>query len=361
MKLPETFQKLFKRKEQLVCIDIGATALKFIELDCSLSTPKLIKIGVENFKEEVYSNNLIVKPDKVAETVSKVVEKNGFEDYKAVTAIRGSSVFTKKIKVPKMNPRELRSHIQFEAGNLIPHSINALKLDYHILGESGKNNLDVLIVAVKNEVIDVLVQCFAMGGLPVSIVDVDHFAIQNIFEHSYEDLAASTTALVNIGSKFTSVNICRYGVPLFTGDISVGGKGLTDTITESTSMSFEEAEKFKTGELKNHPEAEVAEELLRINVEYLANEINRQLNFMWSAAENDEGIDTILLSGGGGKLQGLSESLEEKTGIKTEVLDPFKAIMTDEEIRSEVLQKCSSQMAVCMGLGLRKSGDRISL
>jgi type IV pilus assembly protein PilM len=350
---------LFNKEETLVAIDIGTSSIKLLELDISAEPPTLVNIGVAPLAFDGFNNNLISKVPEVCEQIVSLIEANGIKDRRIVTAMPGPSVFTKKIKIPKMNPEEIGAHIQFEAANFIPHNINAVRIDYHIIGESGKNHIDVLVAAVKNEIIDSFLDTFDMAGLEVAVVDVDHFGIQNMFELSYPEVIESSVGLVNIGARYSSINICRNGQSIFTGDVPVGGKLFTDSLADGIGISIEEAEALKKGKDPSSPYNELLEEILAKNIEYIASEFNRHLSFFWNASGADEGIDRILLCGGGALVQGLPKALAEKTGIECALLNPLRGVEHTADFDSDYLKEIGPQMGVCVGLALREAGDRV--
>lgn len=286
------------KSESLVGIDIGASSIKLLELDVSGGSPVLVNAASVKISGDVFTNNVLTEIDYVSEQISSLLEQHGVEDRRVITAMPGPSVFTKKIKMPKMDIDELSSNIHFEAGNFIPHAIDQVKLDFHIIGNGGGKQLDILVVAVKNEIIDSYVEAFAMAGLEAAVVDVDYFALQNAFELGYDDLLSETIALINIGARYSSVNICRGGESLFTGDISVGGKTFTEAVEVELGVSSDEAEDMKVNG-KGGESADSLKDIIDQNVEQAAAEFNRQLSFFWNASGADEGIDRIMLTGGG--------------------------------------------------------------
>ena len=359
--MASSFRNLFKKKEYLLSIDIGSTGIKLIELDCSGEKPKLLNIGISPLTEDIFSNNVIVKAEKVAEQLSALLESNKVGDKRVVTAMPGPSVFTKKIKMQRMDPSELASNVHLEAGNFIPHNVDAVKLDYHILGESGKNQLDILVAAVKDEIIDSFVNTLALAGLQTAVVDVDHFALQNMFEMGYPEEREKTVALINMGARYSSINILRNGESLFTGDIPVGGKLFTDSLVQELGIKADAAEKIKHGQTVSDVDPVHAKEIVDKNVEYVASEFNRQLSFFWNASGAEEGIDKIMLCGGGSLVAGVLEELAEKTGIECVRADPLKGIEVGEGFDEAYLAEISPLMGVSVGMAIRQPGDRMVL
>lgn len=353
-------KNLFSRKkEALIGLDLGSSSVKLLSLDLTSKPPKLQYAAVAPVKGDIFSNNVIISPARISEAILGMANSAGVGNFRATTAVPGPSVFTKKIKVPKMGLKELDTNIQFEAGNFIPHNINAVKLDYHVLGESGQNQLEVLVVAVKNEIIDSFLNAIEMAGLGVAVVDVDAFALQNTFEQGYPELLDKTTALVNVGARYSCINICKGGSSLFTGDIAVGGRLFTDALVEVFGLSFEDAERMKVAPDPSNSLYEASRDILRKNVEHVATEFNRQLSFFWNASGSDEGIDHIFLSGGASLTPELLTELSDKTGIECELLDPFRGIEIGEKLDSEYVKSVAPFMGVGVGLALRQPADKI--
>src|SRR5690606_11466268 len=115
----------------------------------------------------------------------------------ATVAIPGPAVFTKKITIAYCEPKELENNIRFEAGNYIPHSVEAVHLDYQVLKVNGTSTMDVLLVAVKNEIVRSYISALEQAGLEPSIADVDYFALENMFVLNYPEEQEKTVALIN--------------------------------------------------------------------------------------------------------------------------------------------------------------------
>jgi type IV pilus assembly protein PilM len=350
---------LFRKEESFIAIDIGAWGIKLIELDTSQDPPLLVNIGMVPVKGELFAGNQISKVNEAGEQVQALIEANNIADKRVVTAVPGPSVFTKRLKVPKMSIDELGEHVHFEAANIIPHNINAVRLDYHILGEVGKNHYEVVVAAVKNEILDSFLEAFAAANIEVGVVDVDHFALQNMFEVSYPELVEASIGLVNIGHRYSSINICKGGESLFTGDIPVGGKIFNDAIMDGLGVNAAEAENLKKGKDKNSPYSDMLKDVLGRSTDFVASELNRHLSFFWNASGAQEGIDRILLSGGGSLVPALAQELSEKTGIECSLLNPLRGVECGKDFEESYLKEVGPLMGICVGLGVRYAGDRM--
>lgn len=353
------FKDFLIKDESLLAIDIGASGIKIVELEAGDDDrPALKNIGVAPLAVDVFSNNMIQKTDEVATQIQSLLEANDIGSKRVVVAMPGPSVFTKKVQMQRMDYVDLQQNIRFEASNFIPHNINAVKLDFCVLGTNEAGQYDVLVVAVKNEIVDSFVDSINLSGLEVAVVDVDYFALQNMFELGYPAELDKMTAVVNIGSRFTSINICRGGRTLFTGDTAIGGKQYTDAIAEGLGVGFAEAEQIKLGKGGSDAQRDSAKELMDKQTEYVASELNRQLSFFWNASGAEDGIETVYLTGGGALVPGLIEELGEKTALDCELLDCFQGINCGEGFDPAYLKEIGPLMSVAIGMGIRKPGDK---
>jgi type IV pilus assembly protein PilM len=353
-----SFKRFFKKREPLLAIDIGSTAVRLLELDTSSSQPKVLNVAAASLSGKVFSNYSVSNGQEVAERIGDLLKVHGFTTTKRVAlAVPGPSVFTKRIKVPRLRPEELAATIRFEAVNFIPHNIEAVKLDSHVLGVSGKKQLDVLVAAVKNEIIDSFVHCISLANLEVAVVDVDFFAMQNAFEMAYPELLDKNIALLDIGGRYSGINICKQGKSLLTGDVSVGGKFVTEAIMDEFGLSISDAEEKKLeGDAANKELSEV----ISNNIGQMTSEINRQLTLLWNSAGLEESIDKIFVTGGGSELPGLIDALAKKTDVECERMDCFRHMSIEDSLK-ERISKFSSSMSIAAGLALREPEDKIAL
>ena len=231
------FASLFSKNDTqpFVSVDIGTSAIKVMSIDMNGERPKLLSVGSVPTPAGCVSNNMVTKPDVIGSCIRSALEANEIEGVRATIAIPGPSAFTKKITIAHAPLKDLDSNISFEASNYIPHNVNAVHLDYQVVATQGSSTMDVLLVAVKNEIIESYVEAVESAGLEAAIADVDYFALENMFELCYPEEKEKTLAIVNIGARYSSVSILSNGESLFSGDVGVGGRLYTDALCETLS------------------------------------------------------------------------------------------------------------------------------
>ena len=217
--------------------------------------------------------------------------------------------------------------------------------------------MDVMLVAAKKDIVDDYVGLLHLTGLNPGILDVDAFALQNVFEVSMDE-TDGCYALVNVGAQELGVNAIKDGISLFTRDSSYGGFQINEAIMEKYDVSYEEAEKIKLGDQKSDQDTDALEEIFTSVVSGWVNEIKRALDFL-ATTYPDETIEKIFISGGSCRIPGFKQYLSLETEIPVEELNPFANLQINEKIFDpKYLGYMAPQAAVAVGLALRSIGDK---
>ena len=343
-------------KKEIVGLDIGSSAIKLAELREARNGYQLKNIGESLLPPEAIVNKVIINSGAVVETISTLVKDLGVKTKDVAISISGHSVIIKKVSIPNMSEKELREAIPWELEQNIPHSIDNVNYDFQILpGESQEGNMDVLIVAAKKDITEDYIAVTNEAGLNPVVVDVDVFALENMFEINYT-VTDEVTALINIGASVTNINILKGGVSIFARDITAGGRQFTEWIQKEFNIGYDEAEKMKyslglTG---------VSKELDRITrdfTELICGEIERTIDFF--ATSLKEPVRKIFLGGGSSKVPYIKEQLQERIGSSVEMVNPFKNILHDvRDFDPEYILDISPKMGVAIGLAIRRKGDK---
>lgn len=349
---------LFSRSKGLVGLDIGSSALKLVELQEKKGEFWLQRLGVEPLSPEAIVDGSIMDSALVVDALNRLVAATGVKTPNFATSLSGHSVIIKKIQVPAMAAEDLSEQIRWEAEQYIPFDISDVRLDYIVLseGEPGRDNMDVLLVAVKRDKVNDYVSVIGQAGKVASLVDVDAFAIQNAYEVNYDLDHSKVVALVNMGASVTNINILVRGQTAFWRDISSAGNGFTEALQREFNLSFDQAERLKRGQPVDRYQPADARAVLDSVSGELATEIQKTFDFF--AATSSEGpVDEIVLSGGCALTPNLQQVLRERFGVPIEVLDPLRRIhYRDGDFDRDWLRSISPMLAVAVGLAVRKAG-----
>jgi len=350
---------LFGKKDSLVGLDIGSRSVKVAEIVDSKSGPKLKRFGMADIPAGAIEDGAISDPATAAETIRQLFKSSNVRESNVAVSIGGYSVIVKKINVQTMAEEQLQETIHFEAEQYIPFDISDVNLDFQILGENenNPNQMSVFLVAAKKEMVNDYINLVTQAGLNPCIVDVEAFALQNIFEANY-DMADENVALIDIGASKTSLNILKGNSSVFMRDVALGCLQVNQKIMSLLDCSYDQAELLKLGEASNKMSADELNQITTSVVTDWCTEIRRALDFFYTNYPDDP-IKRILLSGGGAHIAEFRNLLAAESSAQVETLNPFKKILLDEKsFEPDYIRQIAPQAAVAMGLALRKVDDK---
>jgi type IV pilus assembly protein PilM len=350
---------LFGKKDHLVGLDIGSRSLKAAEVEETKRGRTLKRFGHTDIPPGAIEDGTINDPEAVAESIRQLLKAFYIKENNVAISIGGYSVIVKKIAVQTMDEKQLQDTIHFEAEQYIPFDISDVNLDFQILGENetNPNQMNVFLVAAKKEMVNDYVNLANLAGLTPCIVDVEAFALQNIFEMNY-DITSDNVALIDIGSSKTSLNILKGNSSVFMRDVSLGCSQINQKIISLIDCSYDEAEQLKYGKDTGRISAEDLKGIISSVVADWCTEIRRALDFFYSTYPDDQ-INKIYISGGGANIAEFRELLAVEASAEVDAINPFRGCYIDDErFDADYMKKIAPQAAISMGLAMRKVDDK---
>jgi len=349
---------MFGKRNNLFGLDIGSRTIKVTELIENKNLFTVKRIGIVDVLPGLIEEGMIRKPEPVAELIRELLKTHKIKSQNVAISLGGYSVIAKKISLQNMSEEQLQDKINYEAEQYIPYDINDVNLDFQILGENENNSglMDVLLVAAKKKFIKEYIELVQMAGLNPCVIDVDGFALQNIFEMNY-DTSEESIALIDIGACKTSVNIIKNNASAFMRDVSFGCGQIDQQIISTIDCTAGEADRIKFG---SETDKITSDQLRNIASSVYAGwctEIKRAIDFYYSTYQTDQ-IKRIMLSGGGANIKDFRDLLSIETSTEVEIFNPFENFDIDDKIDSSYMEQIAPQMAICMGLATRKVDDK---
>ncbi len=347
------------KKTNLVGLDIGSRTIKVAEIADTQKRPVLKKIGFIDIAPGAIEDGAIKDPESVADSIRKLFKNVGIKNENVAISIGGYSVIVKKINVQTMSEERLHETIHFEVEQYIPFDISDVNIDFQILGtnEANTNQMQVLLVAAKKEMINDYVNLIQTAGLNPCIIDIDAFALQNVFEANY-DVGEENVALIDIGASKTSLNILKAGSSVFMRDVSLGCGQINQRIAGLAQCSLAEAEALKFGKMPDKISQDDLKDIIVTVVSDWCSEIRRALDFFYSTYPEDH-IKKVFLSGGGANIKEFRQLLAVETSAEVETINPFAKLRAESgRYDASYLQRIAPQAAICMGLAMRRVDDK---
>lgn len=352
---------MFASKKDIVGIDIGSSSVKVVRLRESRGTYQLENLGIMPLGSETIVDNTIMDSPAIIDTVSNLLASMKIKTKRVATSVSGHSVIIRKISLPVMTEAELEASIQWEAEQYIPFDISEVNIDFQIIGPDAKDpaQMNVMLVAAKKDFVDDYTAVFTDAGLEPVVMDIDCFAVENMFDYNYGFVDGEVVALIDLGASATSVNVLKGETSVFTRDIQAGGNLLNEELQKRLGVSSEEAERVKLGDRNlADVDSDSVEEVLSNAIENLVQEIQRSLDF-FTATSNEDRVTKLYLAGGVSGSEQVRATLEERLGLPAERVDPFRNVnINEKQFDTEYLEAIGPMFSVAAGLAMRKVGDK---
>jgi type IV pilus assembly protein PilM len=340
-------------------LDIGSSYIKAVKLKESKGGYELELLNVHSLPPELIVDGSIIDSLRLVDSLKEMIKSAGIKTKNAVISISGhSSVIIKRISLPEMTDEELTESIKFEAEQYVPFDIEDVNLDFQIIGPKEEpGQMDVILVAVKKDIINEYISVVKEAGLNPIIVDIGSFALENMYGINYEVESDRNIALLNIGASTINMIILKGGISVFTRDSSLGSNLHTEALQREFNISHENAEKLKRGESIENVSPQEAQTIIESASEEILNEIIRSFDYYRSTTVHED-ISEVVLSGGCSLISNFVSMVAERSGIETRLIEPFRNIKISRKFDGTYINEIAPMMAVAVGLALRKQGDR---
>lgn len=237
-----------------------------------------------------------------------------FTNRDLVCSLPSEYAILKRITVDADEP-DLEECIEWELSQQVIGSIDEYSFDFQPLSSTDPDSKEYLVAAYRNENVHRISSIIKNLKLNVVVVDLDLFALINVFEINYREKASAPTVILHGESEKSKLILTQNGMPVdfenFEYAYGIDVNGYTDTVLDR----YERFLAFNKNTVR-------------------------------------EGPVEVYLTGSIFSNQDYAEALVSKLGT-AEMLDPFRKIICRIGASEEQLKTYASQLSVAVGLALR--------
>ena len=346
--------------DKILGLDIGAATVKVAEFQATKSHGlRLLSfnhatLGLDPEHEENRS-------DLIVSTVRNALRERSIRTKRVIFSVSGQSVFTRFVKLPMVDESKVVQIIQYEAQQNVPFPIDEVVWDYQLIGGNTQGEMDVVLLAIKSNIIEEMNDAVESAGLMTEMVDVAPMALSNAVRYNYGELDGCT-AVLDIGARTTNLLFLEQN-KIFSRSIPIAGNAITQSIATEFNLPFAKAEQMKQQwgfvalggayeEPENEDQARVSK-IIRNVMTRLHAEVARSINF-YRSQQGGNPPKRLLLSGGSSIIPYTDRFFQEKLQFGLEYFNPFRNVELAPQINREELAKCAHFFGEVVGLGLRK-------
>lgn len=272
-------------------------------------------------------------------------------------AVPAQSVFARFVELPALETEKIDKIISFEAQQNVPSPLDEVVWDYQLVGGGMGEQIQVVIVAIKRDLLDEINNAVEESGLRANIVGVASMGLYNAFCYNYTDLNGCSM-LLDIGARTTNVLFIEPG-KIFSRSVPLGASAITAAVAREFGESFGDAEARRKREgfvaLGRAPEPADPDigrvsKIIRGTMTRLHAELMRSIAH-YNAQQRGNRPARIFLCGGGAGIPNMREFFHEKFEVPVEFFNPLQKVSVSASAASAA--ESAHLFGELVGLALR--------
>jgi type IV pilus assembly protein PilM len=386
-------------------VDVGSTAVRVAEVAAG-EIPVIVRAAQVPLPPGVVEAGEVRQPEVVAEALRELWSKAGVKSKQVHLGVGNQRVVVRELALPWLPEKELRDTLGFQVQEFIPMASDEAVLDFDPLGEmdqGGRRMVRILLVAAHKPMINALVEAALAAKLDPQGIDLTPFAVTRAVGAGDDGLdldSSGDEAIVDIGAQVTSICVHDRGVTRFVRMLPSGGRDITLALASGLGVDDEMAERLKRGErfggiadavpavgspadgppaLQLPPPADAppvdtlptdtlpvwaprgvpgvladpaeVRDLAIARAGSFVDEVRSSLEFYTAQMPNAQ-IGRVLVVGGGSRLDGLLELLQERLPVPVDRGRLFERAKSEIELSAEASAEAEAVLAVAVGLAI---------
>lgn len=346
--------------KSFLAVDFGAATIKVADFEINEAGGLLMRdwgtksLGQEGVQEATRESAML-------RALQELLTEKRFSSRTINVCAPGFHTFSKFVKLPPVDTSKVTQIIQYEAQQNVPFPLEEVVWDYQILGATATGELEVLLVAIKSDIVEGLFRVADKAGLRLQLVDVSPAALCNAFRYNYSDLEGCTM-LLDIGAKTSNLLFFDKG-SVYSRGINIGANSITQDFAKEAKLQFPEAEAIKIEqgfvslggayEEPDNPHQAAISKIARQVMTRLHIQVNQTIQF-YRAQQGGSAPVRLFLSGGAAIMPYTAQFFAEKLNLsEVEYFNPLRNVDLDANTNREELAKVAHSFGEVVGLGLR--------
>src|SRR3954463_14025110 len=345
--------------KSFLAVDFGAGSLKLAEFEVNETAGLRLKhysiksLGAEGAQETT-------REAVVLKTLTAAIAEKGIKSKSVNVCAPGFHVFSKFVKLPPVEAGKVTQIIEYEAKSNVPFPLEEVVWDYQILGSAPSGELEVLLVAIKSDIVEGLFRVTESAGLHLLLADVSPAALCNSFRYNYGELE-DCTMLLDIGAKTSNLLFFEKG-KVYARSINLGANSITQDFANESKLKWDAAEKLKIEEgfvslggayeEPENPHQAAISKIARQFMTRLHIQVNQTMQF-YRGQQGGSAPQRLFLSGGASIMPYTAQFFAEKLNVPVEYFNPLRNVQIDPSINLEELARVAHSLGEVVGLGLR--------
>jgi type IV pilus assembly protein PilM len=305
------------RGKRIVGLDFDNGAIRGVELAKKNDKLMIMSVAQTAIPEEAFQEGMIARGEQVVAALENLWSLGKFKTRNVVIGISNQGVVIRFIQFPKVPANRLDGLVHYQAQEHLPIPLETAVLDYDVIGtrqEGGREQLEMLLVAGKKEMLDSFLQVLTAANLQPVEIEVLPLSLLRFLS---QEESQQVVAVVDIGIGISNMLIADAAKPRLARMMPTGLKAAELLVAAAREP---ELGHFGGGTDQN---------------EQLANNIRATIGY-YQSHRGARPVAKILLSGKGSLVEGIAPVLEGFLGLPVSIIKPLEALRVNYAGESSV-------------------------
>ncbi len=333
-----------KKKGPVLGLDVNSDSITLMQLDKTRAGIEVARFACQPTPANTIREGLIADHGTIGNMVMDLmsvaeIPVSGPSPVVNV-AVPAQAVVIRLMPIPTGMPaEELADVVTQEATNHVPFPIGDANLDWCLMPATertdadGVRRVDVILAAIQRSIIESYWRMADSAGVKLGHVEISSLSVVRALALAgYLGSTGHLSMIVNIRQDATDINVVRSAMPLFGRSIILGLETLTESVSRSLEIHFDQAMDMLPDIPLVGPPADArmgqAAQIARTVFGDITDELVRSLEF-YKSQVGDVKVDQLILTGPGCMVPGLDQFISNKMGIKTLIADPMRDMVVD--------------------------------
>lgn len=328
-------------------LDISDRALRLIQLKRKGSN-----IYVQAHNESTLPNTYSAQDQAaryatIADTLKKLIKTRHGRTLseEVIVALPEAKTFVKVIDAPPADT-DTAHYFSDALPQHIPLPLNEVYYDWQY---TDTTKSQILVGACAQSVVDSYVEIINSARLLPAAFEVEAAAIVRALITEADD---SAQLIVDFGATRTSLIMYDKQIVRFTVSLPISGQAITQLITETLGLEYEEAEQAKIiCGLDTTACQGALRELFTPTIIELIEHIKKAITYYQTSTNSDQLPTKIIFTGGGANFKQLKDLTQSQLQIPVEISNPWQKVVNPDA--KYFTPERSQSYATAIGLALR--------
>ena len=346
-------------RTRILSLNLGSQSIELAEFRAQ--PPGRLALHSYRFREVVVDpTSEVLRDAQIAGALREMLDELQIKSGDVNYAFAEQSVFVRFVKLPSIEKEKMERIISFEAQQNVPFPIDEVVWDYQLVGGGADEQIQVVLVAIKADLLDGINAAVEETGLRTSIVDIAPAALYNAFRYNYSEVSGSSL-MVDIGARTTNLIFIEPGKIFFRG-VPIGGSTITLAIAKEFDESFAAAEfrKKRDGFVSlGSADAESSDvnvarvsKIVGNTVTRLHAELMRSISH-YRTQQQGNPPERVFLCGGSSSTRYLREFFQQKLQLPVEFFNPLRNVAVANPALIDEIAGSTHLLGEPLGLAVR--------